>query len=161
MLMVFYTKNIGVESAFRKIKYYCAYQERSHAEVKTKLYSFGLYKNEVEELVSKLIEENYINEERFAKTYAGGKFRTRQWGKTKIKFELKKKGITEYCIKIALKEILDEDYEKTLEKLATEKLELLKTERNIFSKRSKLQTYLMGKGYEFDIVGKILKELLS
>jgi regulatory protein len=158
--MAFETKNIGTESAFKKIKYYCAYQERAHAEVKQKLYGYGLYKNEVELLISQLIEENYLNEERFAIAFAGGKFRVRQWGKTKIKYELKLKQVSEYCIKKALKEISAEDYEKTLQKLATEKLESLKGEKNIFIKRSKLQNYLVGKGYEFDVVGKMVKELL-
>ena len=72
--MAFETKNIGTEAAFRKIKHYCAYQERAHAEVKQKLYGYGLYKNEVEQLISQLIEENYLNEERFAIAFAGGKF---------------------------------------------------------------------------------------
>jgi regulatory protein len=157
--MAFETKNIGTESAFKKIKYYCAYQERAHAEVKQKLYGYGLYKSEVELLISQLIEENYLNEERFAIAFAGGKFRVRQWGKTKIKYELKLKQVSEYCIKKALKEISAEDYEKTLQKLTTEKLESLKGEKNIFIKRSKLQNYLVGKGYEFDVVGRIMKEL--
>jgi regulatory protein len=158
--MAFQTKNIGTESAFKKIKHYCAYQERSHAEVTQKLYGYGLYKQEVSLLISQLVEENYLNEERFAIAFAGGKFRVKQWGKTKIKYELKQKQVSDYCIKKALKEISDDDYEKTLQKLALEKLKLLKTEKNIFTKRSKLQNYLVGKGYEFDIVGKTLKELL-
>jgi regulatory protein len=157
--MAFETKNIGTESAFKKIKYYCAYQERCHAEVKQKLYGYGLYKSEVELLISQLIEENYLNEERFAIAFAGGKFRVRQWGKTKIKYELKLKQVSEYCIKKALKEISAEDYEKTLQKLAAEKLESLKGEKNIFIKRSKLQNYLVGKGYEFDIVGRMVSGL--
>jgi regulatory protein len=154
--MAFETKNIGKESAFRKIKHYCAYQERSHAEVKTKLYGYGLYKTEVEELISQLIEENYLNEERFAIAFAGGKFRVKQWGKTKIKYELKLKQVSDYCIKKALKEIPDDDYEKTLQKLATEKLKTLQGEKNIFTKKSKLQNYLVGKGYEFDVVGRVV-----
>ncbi len=160
MIMVIKAKNIGTESSFKKIKYYCAYQERCHAEVKTKLYSFGLYKNEVEQIISNLIEENYLNEERFAIAFAGGKFRVKQWGKIKIKYELKQKQISDYCIKKALKEITEEDYEKTIQKLATNKLANLKIEKNIFTKKSKLQNYLVGKGYEFDVVGKIIKELL-
>lgn len=158
--MVIQTKNIGTERSFKKIKYYCAYQERCHAEVKTKLYSYGLYKNEVEQIISNLIEENYLNEERFAIAFAGGKFRAKQWGKTKIKYELKQKQISDYCIKKALNEITEEDYVKTIQKLATEKLAILKIEKNIFIKKNKLQNYLVGKGYEFDAVGKIIKELL-
>ncbi len=154
--MAFETKNIGTEAAFRKIKHYCAYQERAHAEVKQKLYGYGLYKNEVELLLSQLIEENYLNEERFAIAFAGGKFRIKQWGKTKIKYELAQKQVSAYCIKKALASILDEDYEKTLAKLVTEKLKTLKGEKNIFVKKSKLQNYLVGKGYEFDVVGRVV-----
>jgi regulatory protein len=154
--MAFETKNIGTEAAFRKIKHYCAYQERAHAEVKQKLYGYGLYKNEVEQLMSQLIEENYLNEERFAIAFAGGKFRIKQWGKTKIKYELAQKQVSAYCIKKALASILDEDYEKTLAKLAAEKLKTLQGETNIFTKKSKLQNYLVGKGYEFDVVGEVV-----
>ena len=157
--MAFKTKNIGTEKAFQKAKYYCAYQERCHAEVKKKLYSFGLYKNEVELLMSQLIEENYLNEERFAIVFAGGKFRIKQWGKTRIKYELKQRQVSDYSIKKALSAIPDDDYEKTLQKLATEKLASLKTEKNIFTKRSKLQNYLVGKGYEFNLIGEIVREL--
>ena len=157
--MAFETKNIGTEKAFQKAKYYCAYQERCHAEVKKKLYSFGLYKNEVELLMSQLIEENYLNEERFAIAFAGGKFRIKQWGKTRIKYELKQRQVSDYSIKKALSAIPDDDYEKTLQKLATEKLATLKTEKNIFTKRSKLQNYLVSKGYEFNMVVEIVREL--
>src|SRR6187401_2447386 len=97
-------KNIGTEKALQKIKHYCAYQERSHYEVKEKLYSFGLYKNEVELLLSQLVEENYLNEERYAIAFAGGKFRIKQWGRVKIKYELKQKQVSEYSIKKALKQ---------------------------------------------------------
>ena len=157
--MAFETKNIGTEAAFRKIKHYCAYQERAHAEVKQKLYGYGLYKNEVEELLSQLIEENYLNEERFAIAFAGGKFRIKQWGKTKIKYELAQKQVSAYCIKKALASILEDDYEKTLIKLATEKLKTLQSEPNIFTKKTKLQNYLLVKGYEFDVVRRVVGEL--
>ena len=157
--MGFETKNIGTQKAFEKIKYYCAYQERSHAEVKKKLYCFGLYKNEVELLMSQLIEENYLNEERFAMAFAGGKFRIKQWGKIKIKYELKQRQVSDYSIKKALAAISDDDYEKTLQKLAEEKLVTLKSEKNIFTKKSKLQNYLVGKGYEFNLVAGVLKDV--
>ncbi len=159
--MAFESKNIGIEQAFQKIKHYCAYQERNHAEVKKKLYGYGLYKNEVEELLSKLIEENYLNEERFAIAFAGGKFRINHWGKTKIKYELKQKQVSDYCIKKALASILDEDYEKTLHKLAAEKLKTLGKEVNVFAKKNKLQNYLVGKGYEYEVVGRVVGGLLK
>src|ERR1041384_3800157 len=99
------------EQAFKKIKQYCAYQERCHSEVREKLYSFELYKKDVEQIISQLIEENYVNEERFAIQYAGGKFRMKQWGKVKIKHALKQKQVSEYAIKKALKEINEKDYQ--------------------------------------------------
>ena len=98
------------QQAVPKIKQYCAYQERCHVEVRDKLYSYGLIKPEVEEIIYTLITENYLNEERFAIHYAGGKFRMKQWGKNKIKLALKQKQISEYCIKKALKVIDETEY---------------------------------------------------
>lgn len=139
-----------------KIKQYCAYQERCHAEVKTKLYSFGLNKEETEEIISDLITENYLNEERFAIHFAGGKFRIKHWGKIKIKQALKLKQVSEYCIKKALKEIDSTDYKKTFYKLADQKLKVLKGEKNIFIKKRKLQDYLMQKGFENELIREVV-----
>lgn len=147
--------------ALPKIKQYCAYQERCHSEVKEKLYSHGLHKNDVEEIISKLIEDNYLNEERFAIHFAGGKFRIKQWGRVKIKYELKQKQVSEYCIKKALSEIDTEDYYVTLEKLAEIKLQSLKGEKNIFLKRKKLQDYLRMKGFEGDLVNEVVNKALK
>ena len=144
--------NIGVEKAWQKIKHYCGYQERSHAETRDKLYGFGLYKAEVEELLSRLIEENYLNEERYAMAFAGGKFRMKQWGRVKIRYELQQKRVSAYCIKKALASIKEDDYEKTLQKLAADKLRLLKGEKNHFVKKTKLRNYLMQKGYEPNLI---------
>jgi regulatory protein len=152
-------KNIGTERALQKIKHYCSYQERSHQEVKEKLYSFGLYKDEVESLLSQMIEENYLNEERYAIAFAGGKFRTRQWGRIKIKYELKQRRVSEYCIKKALLSIEAEAYEKTFEKLFEEKKRLLKSEKNIFIKKQKIQAYLMQKGFEPNMISEYLKKM--
>ena len=150
------------EQSIPKIKQYCAYQERCHAEVRDKLYSFGLHRKEVEEIISNLIQENYLNEERFAIQYAGGKFRIKHWGKNKIRQALKQKQVSDYCIKKALKEIDDTDYIKTFEKLVEQKMKTLKGEKNIFIKKRKLQGFLLMKGYESDLVteevGKIGKK---
>jgi len=143
---------LSKEQALPKIKQYCTYQERCHAEVKEKLYAFGLYKKDVEQLMSQLIEENYLNEERFAIQYAGGKFRMNQWGRVKIKYALRQKKVSEYCIKKGMKEISETDYKKTLQKLAEQKLKTLKSEKNIFIKKRKLQDYLLQKGYEGELV---------
>jgi regulatory protein len=145
--------------ALQKAKHYCAYQERCHSEVKEKLYSYGLYKKDVEELISNLIEENYLNEERFAIQFAGGRFRVKQWGRVKIRYELKQKGISDYCIKKAMKEIEDADYEKTIQKLFAAKLKTLATEKNSFIKKRKLQDYLLQKGYEPAYIQPLLQQL--
>jgi len=142
-----------------KIKQYCAYQERCHAEVRDKLYSFGLNKLEVDEIISTLITENYLNEERFAIHYAGGKFRMKQWGKNKIKQALKQKQVSDYCIKKALKEIDESDYKKTFQKLTEQKMKTLKSEKNIFTKKRKLQDYLLMRGYETQIVAEAVKKI--
>ena len=151
--------NIGIEKALQKIKHYCAYQERNHRETKEKLYSFGLYKNEVELLLSQLVEENYLNEERFAIAFAGGRFRIKQWGRVKIKYELKQKNVSEYCIKIALKAIEEKDYQKKLHQLAEAKLKLLKSEKNSFIKKHKLQQYLLQKGFEPSLISSIVNSI--
>ena len=149
-------KYYSKDEALQKAKQYCAYQERCHSEVKEKLYSFGMNKNEVDELLSELLSENYLNEERFAILYAGGKFRIKQWGKVKIKYSLKQKQVSEYCIKKALAAIDERDYTKTLEKLFDQKLKTLKSEKNIFIKKRKLQDYLMQKGFETSVVSKLI-----
>ena len=151
--------NIGTEKALQKIKHYCAYQERSHTEVKEKLYGFGLYKTEVETLLAQLVEENYLNEERFAIAFAGGKFRMKGWGKQKIIYELKLKAVSDYCIRKALASIDEAAYSKTLQKLAGEKLAALKGERNIFIKKKKLQQYLLQKGFETNRINEIVNTI--
>jgi regulatory protein len=145
-------QNFTLEQAIPKIKQYCAYQERCHAEVRDKLYSFGLHKNDVEEIISELISENYLNEERFAIHFAGGKFRMKQWGKIKIKQVLKFKQVSDYCIRKALKEIDANEYERTFQKLVEQKLKSLKSEKNIFIKKRKMQDFLLQKGFESEYV---------
>jgi regulatory protein len=151
--------NIGIEKATQKIRHFCAYQERNHKEVKEKLYSFGLYKDEVEEILSALIQENYLSEERYAVAFAGGKFRMKQWGKIKIKYELKQHGISDYCIKKALLAISIEDYRATLKKQFEAKLKLLNTEKNSYTKKRKIQSYLTQKGFEMELINELLQEI--
>ena len=150
------TKEQGLE----KIKPYCAYQERCHREVKEKLYSYGLRKAEVEEILSFLIEENYLNEERFAVQFAGGKFRIKQWGKKKIQYELQQKGISSFLIKLSLQEIGDEAYLSTLNKLAQKKWDSLKKEQYLV-KQAKTYAYLVQKGYESAFISKAIAQLTS
>ena len=145
----------------QKLKHYCGYQERCHAEVKEKLYSFGLYKQEVEECISRLIEEQYLNEERFALAYAGGKFRMKGWGKIKIRHALKEKGMSEYCINKALKEIDSTQYEKCLKKMAADKWSELRSEKNIFIKMKKTHDHLLQKGFESNLIQQVIATMRS
>lgn len=155
-------KQLTKEQALQKARHYCGYQERSHSEVKEKLYSFGLYKQQVEELLSQLIEENYLNEERFAIQFAGGRFRLKQWGRVKIKYELKQKRVSEYCIKKALKEIEEEDYLKTLQTLAQKKWASVKGEGvNHYVKLSKTTDYLLQKGYEPELIRQAIARITA
>lgn len=153
-----FSKTFTPEQAFAKAKHYCAYQERSHAEVKEKLYSFGLRKTDVETILSQLIEENYLNEERFARQFAGGKFRIKKWGRVKIVYELKQKRISAYNIKKALEEIDEADYNETLLKLASAKWKLLKKDQHLI-RQSKTQQYLLQKGFEPNLVKTAVMEI--
>ena len=150
--------NIGVEEALRKIKVYCAYRERNHKEVKQKLYGFGLYPHEVEQVIAQLIEENYLNEERYAMQFAGGKFRMNKWGRLKIKQALKMQGISEWCIKMALQEIPAGDYKAQFDKLAAAKLKTLSSERSKITRKAKLQAYLLQKGFEPGLISQYIKD---
>ncbi len=146
------------KQTLQKIKQYCTYQERCQSEVREKLYSYELYKNKVEETIAILIQENYLNEERFAIQFAGGHFRIKQWGKIKIRYALKQKQISDYCIKKALKSIDETDYLKTVKKLYDAKLKTLKSEKNIFIKKRKLQDYLLQKGFELNSITALIRD---
>ena len=153
-------KSLTKEQAYQKLKHYCAYQDRCHSEVKTKAYLLGLRKPEVEELTSKLIEENCLNEERFAKAFAGGKFRIKQWGRIKIKTELKNKQVSHYCITAALDEIDDRGYKETLQKLAVKKWNSIKGEGiNLYVKMTKTRDHLLLKGYESNLIAIEIRSL--
>jgi regulatory protein len=153
-------KKLSPTEAKQKIYRYCAYQERSHKEVRDKLYEYGLYRDEVEELLSVLITEGFLNEERFAKAFAGGKFRMQRWGRIKILNELEARGLTSNCIKIGMKEIEDADYIKTLREILERKLNQL-DEDNAFVKRDKLARYAIQKGFEPDLVWPEVKTLVK
>lgn len=137
--------------AFGRLKKYCAYQERSHNETRSKLLQLGVYGNDLENVMVRLIEEGYLNEERFAMAFAGGKFRMKHWGKNKIEQELKRKGISAYNIRKAMKELPGEDYRKSLLSLMKRKAASLK-DKNIFTRKQKLSNFLIRKGYEPELV---------
>ncbi|WP_017729989.1 regulatory protein RecX [Nafulsella turpanensis] len=139
---------------------YCAYQERSQQQVRDKLYEYGLYPDEVESLIAELISDNFINEERFAKTYAGGKFRIKKWGRHKIRQGLKQHRISDYCLRKGMAEIDPEEYYQTLQELLLKKKKGLK-EKDPFALKSKLARYAIGKGYEQDLVWEAIKEIFE
>ncbi len=145
------------QQAKAKIEDWCAYQERCQQEVRDKLYSYGLRSGDVEELISRLISDNFLNEERFARAFAGGKFRIKKWGRIKIKVELKSRRVSDYCIRKGLEEIPDKDYRKTLQKLLSDK-EAILTEKNKIRRKYKLLRYAYSKGYEQELVMEILNE---
>lgn len=153
-----YKKQLTKEQALQKLKHYCAYQERCHSEVKEKLFSLGVWSKDHDEIIAALIEENYLNEERFAIAFAGGKFRVKQWGKVKIKYELKKKQVSEYSIKKAMKQIDEEDYLSVLQKLANEKYAALKSEQYLVRKK-KTMDYLAARGFEPELVRRAAENL--
>lgn len=153
-------KQLSKEQALQKLRHYCSYQERCHAEVKEKLYSFGLFKQTVEECISQLIEESYLNEERFAIQFAGGKFRMKQWGRQKIKQALKQKRVSEYCIRKGLQEIDAEQYSKTLQKLAAQKWRTVKGPGiTKYVKMQKTTTFLLQRGFEPELIRQVLAQM--
>lgn len=153
-----FSRKLTPEQAFARAKHYCAYQERSHTEVKEKLYGFGLRKTDVETLLSRLIEENYLNEERFARQFAGGKFRMKKWGRVKIVYELKQRQVSAYNIRKALEEIDEEQYRSVVEKLVSEKWKSLKKDQYI-TRQAKTRNYVIGRGFEPQLVMEALRRL--
>ncbi len=146
-----------LESTLAAIKHYCAYQERCHAEVRNKLMSLECYADDLEEAIGILIEENYLNEERFAIAFAGGKFRVQSWGRVKIKQQLKLKKVSDYCIRKGLASINEADYMARLKTLLEKKKDSLKSEKNQWRKLQKTTAYLLQKGYEADLIQEIWK----
>lgn len=142
--------------ALGKLRKFCAYQERSHQQVRSKLLDLGIHGNDLENLMVKLIEEGFLNEERFAIAFAGGKFRIKNWGRKKIEQQLKAKGVSAYCIGKAIKEIDEGDYKKSLRKLLQKKAASLKG-KNVFENKQKLSNFLIGKGYEPEMVWEGVK----
>jgi regulatory protein len=146
------------KSILNKAIKYCTYQERSQQEVRDKLYELGLHRTEVEQGIAHLVSENYLNEQRFAIAYAGGKFRIKEWGRIKIKLALKQKKVSDYCIRKALEEISSSDYKKTLSKVLTSKSKDVK-EKNPLKKKYKVAQYAISRGFEPELVWEEMKEL--
>ncbi len=149
-----------LKEATRKLEGYCAYQERCHKEVNQKLHDMNMIQEAIDQIVSHLIQHNFLNEERFAQSYARGKFTIKKWGRNRIVSELKFRGITKYNIKTALKEIDSDLYHSTLDALSKKRLGQI-TETNIQKRRKKLADYLLYRGWESHLVYEKLKELIA
>ena len=147
---------IDKKTAQLKLANFCAYQERSQQEVREKLVKMGIASDDLEDIIVFLISENFLNEERFAIAYAGGKFRVKHWGKLKIKNALRLKGTSEPCIRKALQLIDQETYIQVLKKEIKRKAKEI-SESNVIKKTNKLAAYLIGKGFESELVWDLLR----
>ncbi len=150
-------KHFSKEQAMAKAERYCAYQDRSQHEVRDKLYEWGQYSREVEEIVSELIQGGFLNEERFSLAYTSGKFRIKGWGKIKIKQGLKLKRVPDQMILKALKSIDSDDYREKLRSLL-EKKSATVYEKDPYKRRYLLSRYAASKGYEQDLIADVLRE---
>ena len=141
----------------QKAASYCAYQERTQDEVRQRLKKWGVWGDEADELIAELVTRNYLSEERFAKTFAGSKFRQKKWGRRRIRQELNRRGLTDYTIGQGMDEIEDDAYEATLRKLLEKKRGTLeRTEPDPYKRKQKLARYALAKGYESELVWSIL-----
>jgi regulatory protein len=151
-------KKLTPSQAIIKAQMNCAYQERCQQEMRDKLYEWGLHSNDVENIIANLITDNFLNEERFAKAFAGGKFRIKRWGRVKIRIELKKRKISDYCIKKALEEIDDNEYILTLKTILEKRLKE-NSKGKIHIRQYKAAQYAMSRGFEGDLIRELLKEI--
>lgn len=139
------------KEALTKMMKFCAYQERCQLEVRNKLFSFDISAEEREQIICDLIEDNFVNEERFAELYTRGKFTVKGWGKVKIKYHLKQKQVSDYCIKKAFKQLSDHDYKQKCIEWYEKKDKEIK-ESNPYVKNQKIANFLISKGFEKELV---------
>lgn len=152
-------KWISKEDALKKLQRYCAYQDRCHQEVRSKLLDLGLYGDDLEEVITDLITDNFLNEERFARSYTRGKFRLKQWGRVRIKRELKQRNISDYCIQKAMEEIEEPIYRAALTQMLEKRLAMVK-ETKPYQIRKKLADYAVRRGYEIHLVWEEAKRMV-
>ncbi len=152
-------RSFTVDEARNKLEYYCSYQERCHQEVERKLSEMGMIKASKELIIIHLIENDFLNEERFAKTFVRGKFRIKKWGKQRIIKELKLRSISDYNIKSGLKEINESEYYNAFDELSKKRFNEIKVS-NKYKKRKKLADYLLYRGWESNLVYEKTIELI-
>ncbi|AIZ40690.1 MULTISPECIES: regulatory protein RecX [Cellulophaga] len=155
-----YQPSYTLDEARKKLESYCAYQDRCHKEVNQKLKDMGMIPSAIDQIIYALIQDNFLNEERFSKSFARGKFNIKKWGKNRIINELKQRGISKYNITTALKEIDEDDYLETLTVLAQKRLDAI-SEKNIQKRRKKLADYLLYRGWESHLVYEKITELIQ
>lgn len=151
---------LSPETAIQKMRNWCAYQERSQYEALQKLLELGLSTDEANEIIAGLIAENYMNEERFTAAFVGGKFRIKQWGKNKIKAELRKHKVPENMINKALQQIDEQEYQRCLQKIITKRMLLRNqsSQQKVFFDTLK---YCISRGFESDLVNEQLKQMIN
>lgn len=153
-------KTYTINEAKKKVEGYCAYQERCHLEVTTKLRTMRMIPEAIDLITTHLIQNDFLNEERFSRSYARGKFNVKNWGKTKIVSELRRRNISKYNIKLAMEEIDEEDYIQKLDLIARKRLIQIK-EVNLQKRKKKLANYLLYRGWEINLVYSKISELIS
>ena len=156
--MYSFRKSYTLEQALSRLQRYCTYQDRCHIEVERKLTEMRMIPQAKEQIIMSLIEDDYLNEERFALAFVKGKFRIKKWGRIRLKAELKKRKISKYLIKSALEQISEKDYLFTFEELANRKANSIKAD-SILLKKKKLADYLIYRGWESNLVYKKVNQL--
>ncbi|MBT8218348.1 MAG: RecX family transcriptional regulator [Bacteroidia bacterium] len=154
------TKSMTYEEALVKMERYCAYQERCHSDVRKKLIQLGVFGDRLEKVMASLIENNFLNEQRFANSYTSGKYRLKAWGRRKIKHALESKSISNYCVQKAMLEINDLEYQAVLHRALHKYLSNL-SNLSLFEKRGRLYKYAYNKGYEKEIINIVLNQILG
>lgn len=154
-----HSKTYSEKEALQKLERYCAYQERCHKEVRQKLFDLKMNLDSRDRIISDLIQNNFLNESRFATAFARGKFRTKKWGKNRIINELKFRDISQYNIQLALKEIPNSEYFTTFEELSEKRFQQLATEKNLQRKKRKFLDYLLYRGWESHLIYEKMNDI--
>ena len=153
------SKKLTPNEALIRLQKYCAYQDRCHQEVRNKLFEYQVYGEDQDQVMLALIEEKFLDELRFAKSYVRGKYRLKKWGRVKIKQELKSRDITDYCIRKGLEEIEDDVYQDNLETLVEKKLSSLTG--TAFTQKQKTAAFVMRKGYTSEEMWPVIHEVFT
>ena len=151
-------KIYDVKIVKERIRHYCAVMDRGQYQVITKLKSYGVSDALADEILIELIQNKYLDEERFARSFCSGKFKIKRWGRKKIAFELSKLKVPKSCVLLAMSEIDDADYKDVIRHLANKKMALLK-DKNTFIRKKKVVDYLIRKGYESELVWSYVHKL--